>query len=821
MISGPPTGLAATSFWRDEDVFSGEGPEKVRQATASYTLTEPTSVMEFDQGFAMLDSAFGPTGEIERYDTLAAWFAAGSLSAPGAPIPAHYQMVIARDATGAIAGVRDCFVTVDAAANRAQVLLSHSLVLPEHRRTGVAALLRHAPIALARRALAASTPPSVAAGAPRREGHTEPEILLFAEMEQVQPTDRPSVIRLLAYGKAGYRVIPSSILPFAQPDFREEALQGRIPPQPLPVLSVIRQVGHESATDIPVDRVEAVVHHLLAVHRCHSRWDHLLPIRDHALNALSAWDRAQDGRRPVPLLPLPTQPTDVHWLAPLLRSVTFPLYPLPWQGTEPLKKPADELAALIAAWSPTPEVPMPLFPGEPAGISVTTAIPGPRSEALRTRHNAVQDARTVHFYQDATRSRGNYIVDVDGNTILDLYGHIACVPIGYNHPALLDAWRGGRFNWAAGYRPALGIAPPEEWVGIVEGALSRVAPKGLPNLMTVTTGSEAVENAIKTAFIRLARRRRGGLPPTAEDQALTMLNRQPHTNSMKVISFQGAFHGRSLGSLSATRSKAIHKLDFPAFEWPVVPFPANRFPLDQNADYNHEVEAASLAAITALLDADPSNIAAIIVEPIQGEGGDRHASPAFFRALRRLTSERQVTFIVDEVQTGAGGTGTFWAHETWDLPEPPDIVTFSKKMQLGGYYFRPELFPAEPWRIFNTFLGDPLRGAQLEVIIEVIERDKLLDNVVRTGRTLVAELTALAARHEGLLSSARGVGTFAAIDVRDGATRDRMVKALQQLGVESGGSGDRSIRFRPALVFEERHVHEAIERFDTVARVLA
>ncbi|MSP56153.1 MAG: aminotransferase class III-fold pyridoxal phosphate-dependent enzyme [Myxococcales bacterium] len=462
----------------------------------------------------------------------------------------------------------------------------------------------------------------------------------------------------------------------------------------------------------------------------------------------------------------------------------------------------------------------PLFPDEPAGIHVATAIPGPKSEELRVRHARVQDARTVHFYQDATRSRGNYIVDVDGNTILDLYGHIACVPLGYNHPALLDAWRGGRFDWAAGYRPALGIAPPAEWVGIVDGALSRVAPKGLTQLVTVTTGAEAVENAIKTAFVRLARKRREGAAPSAEDLRLTMLNRQPHTNDMKVISFEGGFHGRSLGSLSATRSKAIHKLDFPAFEWPVVAFPANRFPLTENLEYNNEIEARSLASVRDLLDADPQ-IAALIIEPIQGEGGDRHASAAFFCELRRISAERQVTFIVDEVQTGAGGTGRFWAHEGWDLPEPPDIVTFSKKMQLGGYYFRPELFPAEPWRIFNTFLGDPIRGAQLEVIIEVMERDDLIGNVARTGDLLVRELSGLQARYPGLFSQARGVGTYAAIDARDPATRDAIVRGLQQLGVEAGGSGDRSIRFRPALVFEARHVHEAIDRFHHVARGLS
>ncbi len=342
MTFEPAPGLAATPFWRNADVFGGEGADKVSRAARRYPLTEPGSIAAFDEGYAMLDATFGATGEIERYDTLAAWFSAGSLSAPDAPITAHYHMVVARDsesATNGIAGIRDCFVTVDRVNAVSLVLLSHSLVAPEHRRSGLGALLRHVPIALARRAAAAA-------------GVEEPRILLFAEMEQVQPSDRPSVIRLLAYGKAGYRVIPPPILPFAQPDFREEVQHGPVPPQPLPVLAVIRQVGEETSTEIPVQRVETLVDHLLAVHRCHSRWDHLVPIREHALRALSAW-----GTAPVPLITLPTQPSDVGALAPLLRSVTFPLYPLTWQGSEPLKNPDDELAALIAAWSPTPEVP--------------------------------------------------------------------------------------------------------------------------------------------------------------------------------------------------------------------------------------------------------------------------------------------------------------------------------------------------------------------------------------------------------------------------------------------------------------------------------
>ena len=166
-----------------------------------------------------------------------------------------------------------------------------------------------------------------------------------------------------------------------------------------------------------------------------------------------------------------------------------------------------------------PQSPSPRIPGEPEHAKVLTAVPGPQTEALRARHQKYQDARTIHVYQDAKRSLGNYMVDVDGNTLLDLYGHIAALPVGYNHPDLLSAWRSGRFDWAAGYRPALGIAPSPEWVDIVENTLSKLAPKGLSRLVTVTTGSEAVENALKAAFIRLAGRKRKGAAFTTEAPA--------------------------------------------------------------------------------------------------------------------------------------------------------------------------------------------------------------------------------------------------------------------------------------------------------------
>jgi 4-aminobutyrate aminotransferase/(S)-3-amino-2-methylpropionate transaminase len=468
---------------------------------------------------------------------------------------------------------------------------------------------------------------------------------------------------------------------------------------------------------------------------------------------------------------------------------------------------------------PLPSSPAPALAGEAERIVVKTKIPGPKSEALRARHNLMQDARTVHVYQNVQKSLGNYLVDVDDNIILDIYCQIAALPLGYNHPALLSAWKQGRFDWCAGHRPALGIAPPAEWVSVVENALMRVAPAGMDRVFTVTTGSEAVENAIKAAFIRFAQTRRGGRAPTDEELAASMHNTQALAGKMKVVSFEGSFHGRSLGALSLTRSKPIHKVDMPAFGWPTVPFPANLWPLAEHEKENLEAEARSLAAFEALLREDP-DIAAVIVEPIQGEGGDRHASPAFFRALRTHAKEHDVAFIVDEVQTGGGGTGTFWAHEAWDLRDPPDLVTFSKKMQLGGFYSTHEYVPEFEFRLFNTFLGDPLRAAQLEVILEVIEKDHLLANVNATGEYLLSALGELCKACPNVFSSARARGTFAAVDVRDAATQKQLLLALRSRGVEAGGSGARGIRFRPTLLFAPRPATEAVQVFHDAAKAL-
>lgn len=770
-----------TTPWpfQEGDIPPGENREKVLAACARFALEEVQRDEAFELGYDTLDAQFGPVGEIERREVLRHWFRARSLTAPRSGIRVTYHMSLVWEGD-ALAGVRDDYTAIDVARGRSVAFMSHSLVLPRWRRTGLGALLRALPAAHAR-------DDAKAWGVDVRER------TLLAEMEMMEPEREETRVRLLAYGRGGFRVVPPWHVPYAQPDFRDLAALG-VEAQPVPMMLLVRQVGEESLPTIDPGRARAMLDHLAAIHLQTVDASQVAAMHRNVAHRL---DPAGGAIRLID----PTGGEDpMASLAPLARSTLAHLYPFRWLG-ETMR---DDL-----------------FPGEPSRAAVLTRVPGPRSEALRARHQRCQDARTVHYYQDARRSLGNYAVDVDGNTLLDVYGHIACVPIGYNHPALLEAFRSERFAWLAGWRPALGVAPPAEWVELVEGTFLRCAPRGLDRVMTVTSGAEAVENALKAAFAWKMRRRRGGRAWTAEERSAVMGNRQPGVHELKVISFEGGFHGRTLGALSATRSKAIHKLDFPAFDWPVVPFPANRFPLDEHVDENRALEARVLEQVEDVLRRADGTVAALIVEPVQGEGGDRHASAGFFRALRALLTRYEAAFIVDEVQTGLGATGTFWAHEQWHLDEPPDVVTWSKKFQLGGLHLRAEFLPEEAYRLFNTFLGDPFRAAQAEVILDVVAREGLVDHTRRVGELLVKELTALCARHPSLFSHARGAGTFAAIDVRDAAIRDRVLDEVRQVGLEAGGSGERSLRFRPALVFGPRHVAEAVDMLDHVARRLA
>ncbi|KAF5093216.1 hypothetical protein D0Z03_002504 [Geotrichum reessii] len=460
------------------------------------------------------------------------------------------------------------------------------------------------------------------------------------------------------------------------------------------------------------------------------------------------------------------------------------------------------------------------YPNEPTGPLMKTSLPGPENQKALTKLSKVFDARAAYFVVDYYKSNGNYIVDVDGNTYLDVYAQIASIALGYNNPALTAAVRSEKNINTIVNRPALGNFPPNDYADTLSEGLLAAAPQGLNQVWLDLSGSGANEQAYKAAFIYKRSQERGYNTPFSEEElSSTMANAQPGSPELSILSFESAFHGRLFGSLSTTRSKPIHKLDIPAFNWPKAPFPKLQYPLEKFEKENAEEEARCLAEVERLLKTWPSPVAAVVIEPIQSEGGDNHASPDFFHKLQKITNENKALFIVDEVQTGVGATGKLWAHEHWNLPTPPDMVTFSKKAQAAGYFYsNPEILPNLPYRQFNTWCGDTSKAVVAESIFKEILKHDLVGRTASVGEYLYGKLEALSSKYPTNIANLRGknMGTFLAWDMESPAVRDNFLKTCRENGLNIGGCGPQSVRLRPSLTFEEKHVDIFISIVDKV-----
>uniref|UniRef100_A0A8D2I3B3 4-aminobutyrate aminotransferase n=1 Tax=Urocitellus parryii TaxID=9999 RepID=A0A8D2I3B3_UROPR len=387
------------------------------------------------------------------------------------------------------------------------------------------------------------------------------------------------------------------------------------------------------------------------------------------------------------------------------------------------------------------------------GPLMKTEVPGPRS----------RNAEAVHFFCNYEESRGNYLVDVDGNRMLDLYSQISSVPIGYSHPALMKLIQQPQNASTFVNRPALGILPPENFVEKLQESLLSVAPKGMTQLITMACGSCSNENAFKTIFMWYRSKERGQRSFSREELDTCMINQAPGCPDYSILSFMGAFHGRTMGCLATTHSKAIHKIDIPSFDWPIAPFPRLKYPLEEFVKENEQEEARCLEEVEDLIvkyRKKKKTVAGVIVEPIQSEGGDNHASDDFFRKLRDIARK--------------------------------------------------------PYRIFNTWLGDPSKNLLLAEVINVIKREDLLDNATRAGKALLTGLLDLQARYPQYISRVRGRGTFCSFDTPDESIRNKLILIARNKGVVLGGCGDKSIRFRPTLVFRDHHAHLFLNIFSDI-----
>ncbi|GAB7365631.1 hypothetical protein MBLNU230_g6696t2 [Neophaeotheca triangularis] len=365
-------------------------------------------------------------------------------------------------------------------------------------------------------------------------------------------------------------------------------------------------------------------------------------------------------------------------------------------------------------------------------------------------------------------------------------------------------------------RPALGNFPSMDMDSVLSTGLLRATPPGMDQVFTASTGSDANETAYKAAFMWRRARERGDADFTMEEIESSMQNQAPGAPKYSIMSFNGGFHGRTFGSLATTRSKAIHKLDIPSFDWPSAPFPKLHYPLDQFTSENAAEEQRCIDEVERVLDTAAQPVAAVVVEPIQSEGGDNHASASFFRKLRALTEQKGVLLIVDEVQTGVGASGKFWAHEHWDLPTPPDMVTFSKKAQAAGFYYgKQNLRPKQPYRQFNTWMGDPARALIFRAIFEEIERLSLVENAAQVGDQLYSSLDQLSKKYPHEIRNLRGKdrGTFIAWD---SPRREEVIAKALSRGILIGSSGANAIRLRPMLIFQHQHANLLVETLESI-----
>ncbi|XP_076755550.1 4-aminobutyrate aminotransferase, mitochondrial [Xylocopa sonorina] len=460
-------------------------------------------------------------------------------------------------------------------------------------------------------------------------------------------------------------------------------------------------------------------------------------------------------------------------------------------------------------------IPKAPLPGEPAKPYTLTEIPGPRSEALLNEFSRIQQVGTIQYFADYQRSIGNYLADIDGNVFLDMFMQISTLPLGYNHRSILGALACAGNQRIMANRPALGVFPGLEWPCKIQDTLLQpcVAPKGLPCVFTTMCGACATEHAIQMAFVKYAERRRRDDNFTKEEKKSARLNKPPGCPELSILSFQGGFHGRTFGALALTHYKYIMKIDMPSLPWPVAPFPQYLYPLDQHEKENKEEDERCIEQVEDLIEQYEQKIpvAGIIIEAIQSEGGDRHASPDFFQRLQNITKKKCIPLILDEAQTGGGATGRIWAHEYFELNIPPDIVTFSNKMQAHGFYHSPEYMPTRPYRVFNTWMGDPSQILILEAVLQTIEAEDLLTHVCHVSNYLLCQLNTLQHEFPDLINSVRGRGFIIAFDTSCKEMKNKLLQLMRSKGIQVGDCGFKSIRLRPSLIFGEYHADIFLE----------
>ena len=409
-----------------------------------------------------------------------------------------------------------------------------------------------------------------------------------------------------------------------------------------------------------------------------------------------------------------------------------------------------------------------------------------------------------HVVMDVERSRGSYLYDSRSDRmLLDFFTNFATYPVGYNHPKTADPEFRERLLQAALGKPTNSDTYTTLYAEFVE-TFSRLAvpPSHSRHLFFVEGGSLAVENALKAAFDWKVRK----------NFARGITEERGH----QILHFRRAFHGRSGYSISLTNTADPRKTDyFPRFDWPRLTCPRLSFPLTpQIVQTTAAAEERVEQEIRQACDRFPGDIAALIIEPIQGEGGDNHFRPEVGARLRRLADELEFLLIFDEVQTGVGLTGTMWAFQQFGVE--PDLFCFGKKTQVCGFASNGRIDDVDnvfsvSSRINSTWGGNLADMVRCAKYLEIIVEENLIDNARVVGEHLQTRLREVAAEIPAI-SNVRGRGLFVAFDLPDKESRDRTQAACLENGLITLASGAAAIRFRPALNLSREEADEGVRK---------
>ncbi|HET7496742.1 MAG TPA: L-lysine 6-transaminase [Candidatus Eisenbacteria bacterium] len=410
------------------------------------------------------------------------------------------------------------------------------------------------------------------------------------------------------------------------------------------------------------------------------------------------------------------------------------------------------------------------------------------------------------FVLDLDKSQGVWLHDSRGNkTLMDFFSFFASNPVGMNHPGIKNPEFQARLVKAALHNVTNSDVYTTEMAEFVETFARHAMKDAFVHSFFVAGGTLGIENALKAAFDWKVRQ--------------NFARGWREERGAKVLHFEQAFHGRSGYTLSLTNTTDPRKTAyFPKFEWPRVSNPKAEFPLTEDRLKDVKArEALAVAQMDRAFERYGDDIAAIIIEPIQGEGGDNHFRAEFFKELRRFADEKGAMLIFDEVQAGFGLTGKFWAYEHYGVA--PDMVCFGKKAQICGFIANKRIDEVKDnvfhvsSRINSTWGGTLVDMVRSQRYLEIMAEDRLLDNAAARGAELLAGLEGFAKEFPEHVMNARGKGLMCAFDLRDGGLRDAVIANAYAEGVVVLGCGPTSIRFRPPLVISKEEVAQGLEKF--------